>query len=73
MPTESVWSIVINEMHELEERFNPELSGNYRMLLERSITGEINGQFEAKRFRMAMESLQEAEATMRSAVPFTDK
>lgn len=73
----SVWPIVIKEMHELEAQLAEELSRNYRTLLERSVAGEVDGQFDAKRtelesrskrFRQAMETLQEAASTMQSAI-----
>lgn len=73
----SVWPIVIKEMHELEAQLAEELSRNYRILLERSIAGEVEGQFHARRdelqarstrFRQSIESLQEANSTMQKAL-----
>ena len=73
----SVWPIVIKEMHELEAQLVRELSRNYRTLLEHAVAGEVDGQFDArrtdlesrsKRFRQAMETLQEVSSTMQAVV-----
>lgn len=73
----SVWPIVIKEMHDLESQLAEELSRNYRTLLERSVAAEVDGHFDtrrtelesrSKRFRQAMEILQEAASSMQGAV-----
>jgi GTPase Era involved in 16S rRNA processing len=72
----SVWPIVINQMLELEQALVAELSRDYRTLLERSISGAVDIEFgsrrgdleaRAKRFRHAIETLQETTETMQSA------
>lgn len=73
----SVWPIVIKEMHVLETKIIEELSRDYRTLLERSIGGEVEGEFgsrrgdveaRTKRFRHAIETLQEATSTMQQSM-----
>ncbi|WP_197171922.1 dynamin family protein [Novipirellula aureliae] len=76
----SVWPIVINEMHDLEKKLLGELSREYRTLLEKSVQGEVEieygsrrGELEArsKRFRQAIETLQESTSTMQQALSQT--
>lgn len=64
-------------MHELEAQLVRELSRNYRTLLEHAVAGEVDGQFDArrtdlesrsKRFRQAMETLQEVSSSMQAVV-----
>ncbi|WP_160164368.1 dynamin family protein [Rhodopirellula baltica] len=73
----SVWPIVINEMHELESQLLEELSRDYRTLLEKSVKADVDveygsrrGSLEArsKRFRQSIEHLQEASEQMQQAL-----
>ncbi len=72
----SVWNNVRDTMLELEQKLITVLSGTYRALLEQSISGKVDDEFSsrrsdlevrAKRFRTAIETLQEATVTMNNA------
>lgn len=72
----SVWPIVLNEMQDLEEKLHNELSSQYRTLLEKSVGGEVEAEFgsrrgdleaRSKRFRRAIDDLQESMAKMQLA------
>jgi hypothetical protein len=63
-------------MHELEDRIVQGLTGRYLTLLEQAISAKVDeeyrykrGDFEArsKRFRVAMETLQDSAQAMRDA------